>query len=241
LYLEINGQFSGRLNLVCLSEFRGQNSLEIPVLLDGDNPTNRLPRIVRWGRGSVGLTENKLSYELRLPSNYGPYTAYLVKPGVRWMQQIVANLGFLSCDSAKIVMADAEGLETLPACVARGSLCLDDVWIPQLLDGSLAIRVTASPHWGLGATLVPPDSDSDGVPDFRDQCLGTIPNTPVNADGCSIEQLCPCDGPWRSHGEFVNRLRAVANQFRKDGLITESQKRAIVNRGSASNCGKFHR
>src|SRR5205823_5982989 len=48
------------------------------------------------------------------------------------------------------------------------------------------------------------DSDNDGVPDALDQCLGTEPGSLVDGQGCGIEQLAPCDGPWRNHGDFVN-------------------------------------
>jgi len=82
------------------------------------------------------------------------------------------------------------------------------------------------------------DSDSDGVPDFRDEC----PNTPlgalINSHGCSIEQLCPCDGPWRNHGEFLNRMRDVLNDFSSQGLITLQQQRDLLRAASASDCGK---
>src|SRR5207249_8785497 len=42
-----------------------------------------------------------------------------------------------------------------------------------------------------------PDEDKDGVPDSRDQCPGTAPGAIVNADGCSIDQLVPCEGTWK--------------------------------------------
>src|SRR5204863_91613 len=39
----------------------------------------------------------------------------------------------------------------------------------------------------------PGDCDGDGVPDAQDTCPGTGPGV-VNSNGCSIAQLCPCDG-----------------------------------------------
>src|SRR5204862_37358 len=47
------------------------------------------------------------------------------------------------------------------------------------------------------------DTDGDGVPDAFDLCPNTLPGAIVDAHGCSLAQLCPCDGPWRNHGEYV--------------------------------------
>jgi hypothetical protein len=39
------------------------------------------------------------------------------------------------------------------------------------------------------------DDDNDGVPDSNDACAGTLANEVVNENGCSIDQLCPCQNP----------------------------------------------
>jgi hypothetical protein len=90
----------------------------------------------------------------------------------------------------------------------------------------------------LGAT----DLDGDGVPDSLDNCPNTPPFTIVNADGCSIEQLVPCNGPasggkWKNHGAYVSTIAHVANYFLAQGLISEDQKDAIVAAAAQSNCG----
>jgi sugar lactone lactonase YvrE len=91
----------------------------------------------------------------------------------------------------------------------------------------------------LDIAIVPTqDSDGDGVPDDRDLC----PNTPsagaVDANGCSINQLVPCAGPWRNHGAYVSAIAKKAEQFLEQGLITEDQKDAIVEVAAQSDCGK---
>jgi hypothetical protein len=82
------------------------------------------------------------------------------------------------------------------------------------------------------------DADGDGVPDERDQCADTSPGSLVNAHGCSIAQLCPCDGPWRNHAEYVDCVVHHAWQFFRDGLITADQRRAIVRDAAQSDCGR---
>src|SRR5207247_4684057 len=88
--------------------------------------------------------------------------------------------------------------------------------------------------------LTPVDSDGDGVPDGLDQCPNTPVGAAVNAEGCSIEQLCPCDGPWRNHGEYVHCLNAVTALFHKDGFITDAGRRALLKQGTSSECGKAY-
>jgi hypothetical protein len=108
----------------------------------------------------------------------------------------------------------------------------------SMLNGSLAIAIRASEGWGLGAHLTPADTDRDGVPDYRDQCPGTRPDALVNSDGCSIDQLCPCDGHWTNHGEFVNCIKQVTADFLNAGLITPAERRTRIQQATTSDCGK---
>jgi hypothetical protein len=95
---------------------------------------------------------------------------------------------------------------------------------------------------GAAYVFAPPqislDSDGDGVADTDDQCPNTPAGAIIDASGCSIPQLVPCDGPWSSHGEYVRVLSAVTASFVEAGLITEAQRRAILRVGQTSDCGK---
>ena len=87
-----------------------------------------------------------------------------------------------------------------------------------------------------------PDSDNDGVPDSLDQCPNTPPGAIVNAQGCSIEQLAPCNGPvaggnWKNHGAYVAAVAQAADQFLAQGVISEDEKDAIVTAAAQSDCG----
>ena len=86
-----------------------------------------------------------------------------------------------------------------------------------------------------------PDSDGDGVPDSRDLCPDSPTGAIVDANGCSIDQLAPCDGPWRNHGEYVSSVAQHASEFVRAGLITEAQRAVIVTRAARSDCGKNHK
>ena len=48
------------------------------------------------------------------------------------------------------------------------------------------------------------DDDSDGVPEDNDLCPNSSFGEVVDANGCGIDQICPCSDPWKNHGEYVS-------------------------------------
>ena len=89
-----------------------------------------------------------------------------------------------------------------------------------------------------------PDIDDDGVANAGDLCAETFLGEIVDpGTGCSIDQLCPCDGPrgtnvsWRNHGKFVSCVAKSSGSFVDLGLITEFEKDAIVSSAAQSSCG----
>jgi hypothetical protein len=88
------------------------------------------------------------------------------------------------------------------------------------------------------------DGDGDGVEDSADGCEGTPPGEVVDPAGCSIHQLCPCDGPrggdsgWKNHGRYVSCVTQAATAFRRAGLITPAARSAIVRSAARSDCGR---
>lgn len=82
------------------------------------------------------------------------------------------------------------------------------------------------------------DEDNDGVPDSVDHCPGTPPGAVVDADGCSIDQLVPCDGPWKNHGQYVSTIAHVSQDFVREGLISHQERAEIVSGAAQSDCGK---
>ena len=86
------------------------------------------------------------------------------------------------------------------------------------------------------------DADEDGVADSADLCPDTAQGAVVNADGCSIDQLAPCNGPasggtWKNHGQYVSTVAHVAEDFVAQGLISPNEKGAIVAAAAQSKCG----
>jgi hypothetical protein len=100
------------------------------------------------------------------------------------------------------------------------------------------IVVTESDGTVYEGSLLPLDRDHDGIPDFEDQCPDTPADAPVNSDGCSIDQLCPCDATWKSHGQYLSHFTKVLLQFRREQIITHKEAISIWRRAVESNCGK---
>jgi len=101
---------------------------------------------------------------------------------------------------------------------------------PFIAIGSLEI--------GGPAHLFINDEDLDGVADREDQCAGTAGGEVVNAAGCSIDQICPCAGPWRNHQEYVSCVRQASMSFVRDGLIARSDARELTREAQRSSCGR---
>jgi len=95
---------------------------------------------------------------------------------------------------------------------------------------------------GLG-DVCDPDADGDGVDNDFDQCPKTDLGQIVNAVGCSIPQLCPCNSPteaiaiWKNHGEFVSCVARTSKVFVLEGLISKQTRSRLVRDAAQSSCG----
>jgi hypothetical protein len=80
-------------------------------------------------------------------------------------------------------------------------------------------------------------SDGDGVNDELDSCPATGADEAVNANGCSIADLCSCEGDWKNFGAYVRCVTRTAQDFLAAGLISENEKGEIVSTAAESKCG----
>ena len=74
------------------------------------------------------------------------------------------------------------------------------------------------------------DADGDGVCGDVDNCP-TLPN-PDQSQGC-LDALCPCDGPWKNHGEYVSCVAHETTNMVQQGLLTHHERSEIVSDGRA--------
>jgi hypothetical protein len=93
------------------------------------------------------------------------------------------------------------------------------------------------------ADCIDPDDDNDGVLDAQDKCSNTALGSIVDASGCAISQICPCEGPvtgqtWLSHGNYVSCVDQTSKKFSKTGLITTKERATLVKQAELSSCGR---
>jgi len=131
----------------------------------------------------------------------------------------------------------------------KGDICDDDLdgdGVDNAIDNCPAIANSSQYDYdgdGLGDAC-DPDIDDDGVANGGDLCADTPLREIVDpGTGCSIDQLCPCDGPrgtnvsWRNHGEYVSCVAKSSESFVELELITEAEKDALVSSAAQSSCG----
>lgn len=82
------------------------------------------------------------------------------------------------------------------------------------------------------------DVDGDAVSDDIDKCLQTPVGQAVNIEGCSIQELCPCDNDWKNHGAFMRCTAKTSEEFVEKSLITYIEKDIIVSEGAVTSCGQ---
>ncbi|MCW5205529.1 FG-GAP repeat protein [Desulfobulbus sp. F5] len=129
-----------------------------------------------------------------------------------------------------------------------GDVCDDDDDRDNVLDVSDNCPLAYNPDQadldndGLG-NACDDDDDGDNVADTNDNCPSTASGDVVDATGCSISQLVPCQGPkgttasWRNKGQYVSAVAKSAESFLAAGLITAAEKDAIVSAAAQSKCG----
>ena len=184
-----------------------------------------------WWEDSAATGVNGMAGDNTAPNSGAAYV--FVRSGTAWSQQ------------AYLKASNTEGRDLFGFAVAVSG---DTAVVGAFGEDSAAAGVNGDPNDNSaptsGAAYVftglgpPPDTDGDGVPDAEDECPDTPPGAVTDATGCSVDQLVPCDGPWRNHGEYVRALHAVTSHFVREGLLTSEQARVIFLQGVRSDCGK---
>ncbi len=221
------------------------NSVPLPsfglaVCLAGTNqvPANASPF---RGSGKFRVTGNTLTYSVRLPfPNLSPTGGGIYGP---------ARSG--TTGDAILIWTNCCMVPGIPGSTFRGgweyagSNTLTPEQLDQLKAGLWYVNIKSASfpagelRGQLCATAPDADSDGDGIPNQDDLCPDTPPGAVVDATGCSIQELVPCDAPWTSHEEYVQAVTEMAATFLNEGRINSADKDSIVQQAQMSNCGNL--
>lgn len=151
------------------------------------------------------------------------------------------------------VPAGQSGLATPNGTARLGAATQDIAWIDDsvVVDSALVdpdsneVAVLFEEGCGFGGLgrlaihleLVPADSDLDGVLEDADACPGSAIGAKVDASGCSVAQLCPCDATWRNHGEYVSCVSHTSRDFVAGGFLLKAERSDLISDAAGSSCG----
>ena len=188
------------------------------------NGINPVPNQLTGGEGAVTGAEVTITVTFNPPISL-PADHYFFRPSVT-----LASGDFLWLSAPAPVAPDLE------TWIRNANLAPDWLRVGTDITGQGPFNASFS----LSGDM---DSDADGVPDSQDQCADTTAGGIINATGCTIDQLVPCEGPstggtWKNHGQYVSSVAHVSNTFKKQGLISGREKGQIVSEAARSDCGK---
>lgn len=229
------------------------NGIPFVAHLSGANgvPTNEIEMEIC---GRLWLVGTNLNYRLAIHERPGPRFEFRgpAEPGTNgpFLQKVVHPIKVFGSNLCDVASGAYYGrFPQMPGvrefALSEGSLSLESDQIPQLLAGLIYVRAVYDHHsprlpspGEIRDQIILLDSDGDGIPDYLDQCPDTIAGSLVNSNGCSIADLCPCEGPWKNHGQFEHCVKEAAKDFERAGLITKQQRHEIEKAAKESDCGK---
>lgn len=195
------------------------------------NGINPIPSQTTGGDGAVSGEEVMITVTFNPPVTL-PAGHYFFRPAV-----LLSSGDFLWLSTAFPIIAPGTPFTgDLESWIRNETLAPD--WL------RIGTDITALGQYNAAFTLSGElDADDDGVPDELDACPDTPADSVVNAQGCSLNQLVPCEGPasggtWKNHGQYVSTFTQTANQFAAQGLITRREKGQLTSQAARSNCGK---
>jgi hypothetical protein len=107
--------------------------------------------------------------------------------------------------------------------------------------GAKEISSSASATFSYELVAPTSDNDEDEVPNEIDQCPGTPIGSVVDpANGCSIDELVPCNPmfrDWESHGEYVSSYADTVSRFVALGVLPPGEGAGLITKASMSKCG----
>jgi hypothetical protein len=213
-------------------------TLELAVCLAGTNqvPANASPF---KGSGAFSLAGNVLSYAVRLPfPNLAPTGGGIYGPADSGTKGDLI-VAWTNCS----IVPGVPGSTFRGGWEYRGSANLLPEQVAQLKAGLWYANIQSATYpegelrGRIFLTSLDADSDGDGVPNKDDICPDSPAGAIVDATGCSIQQLVPCDAPWTNHEEYAQAVKEMAFTFWKENRISVHERTLIVKEAEDANCG----
>jgi hypothetical protein len=183
---------------------------------------------------SITRTTNGLPNQDELGTAVIPAGSVPVSPGLFSSQLMVdvASLG-IEAQAADLLAVSAHSSES------KDSPLGPYFWLGE--SGDYTGQDGYGPgHRAFVNTDVSPDWQSDLKDDMGFQIYisdGFQPGEVVSHEGCSIAQLCPCQGDSKNKGAYISCVANATDDFLTDDLITGEEQDAIVSAAANSNCG----
>jgi len=87
------------------------------------------------------------------------------------------------------------------------------------------------------------DPDRDGVDGPFDLCPDTAAGELTDSNGCSVAELCPCEGPvegaWRNHGDYLVCVIRAAIRVGQQHYLPQRQLKNLVPDAAGMACGQL--
>jgi hypothetical protein len=101
----------------------------------------------------------------------------------------------------------------------------------------------ATDNCGNGSNADQADADGDGVGDVCDLCPDTPSGTAVLDNGCSPQQLCPCEGPsdggeWADQHAYMRCLARNLKMLWREGKVSRRDVARMLRDAAHSGCGR---
>jgi prepilin-type N-terminal cleavage/methylation domain-containing protein len=225
----------GILAGIALPNFIGiGDKVDVAQALDADRDLQTIAIVDHTADGVVP-NDNKLDNEYSRKGHASIAGKFRIYPAWQFGQQLGAEF-FVICST--MPLKSAEYVYSLddkpPKIAAKGT---------DPMGGACGPGAATEPSGGgdsSGDSSDPSGDTGSGGGSGGDGSDASSPQTPDQpvVDDCPVNDLCPCDGAWKNHGEYVTCVEAVAKECFRSGKLDLRDYKDLKKAVGANDCGK---